>query len=363
MTDQADEHIFRHLHPQSGVALIVADENEGIRFMNRSAEELFGKNTGDLVSHTVCDLFPIERRQALRQRMQQSIQQGESSEFDFWFHRPQNPAQFLAVVVSPIFNEESQCVGVSLQLHDLTQRMEMLRELADREKMSALGSMAGAVAHHFNNLLGGIMTSADFAMASDDPRTLKRALSITLTALTRANDLILSLLAFAEGDRTNAPLTEACEIVKVFADTIRRHLEQHRIELDLKIAPLHARLPGKQIMSVLNLLTTNALEAMPDGGTLLLELSEEDQQAIFRVGDTGDGIPEAYLPHVFEPFFTTKNKTCPSAPEHPGLGLSVVHGIVKDLGGLVTLSLQPGGGTLCTVRIPYRQFEDPCPEA
>jgi signal transduction histidine kinase len=93
---------------------------------------------------------------------------------------------------------------------------------------------------------------------------------------------------------------------------------------------------------------------MPEGGTLRIEtcVSADSTEMLLRISDTGLGMSEFDLRHAFEPFFTTKCEGTPGSSEHPGLGLAVVHGIVRSLGGAVTLASNAGEGTCCTVHLP-----------
>jgi signal transduction histidine kinase len=226
--------------------------------------------------------------------------------------------------------------------------------------MSALSTMAGAVAHHFNNLLGGVLTSIDFALATDDPAVLRRALRTTVSALSRANDLTVNLLSFAEGDRSPSSPEDAARTVNHFVESVAPRLAESQVKLETDVLAVTPIVPAKQLLTILDCLETNATEAMPDGGTLRIELLPgPGHSLVLRVSDTGPGIPRDQLPYVFEPFFTTKRGGPPNDTMHAGLGLAVVHGLVKDLGGVVTVGPAEGGGTICTVCLPGEGIRDP----
>ena len=145
--------------------------------------------------------------------------------------------------------------------------------------------------------------------------------------------------------------------MRVFADTLRRQLADRNIKVETHLEPIRIELPSRQMMTILNLLAENAAEAMPEGGILRIELSEHQDEIILRISDTGAGIPADHIPGVFEPFFTTKGTESNEEGGHPGLGLSAVHGIIKDMGGRVRLNSQPCRGTTVTVCIPFQKQE------
>ncbi len=350
MSGQEEDHFFDRLFLCAGVALIATDDQFRIRFWNDAASRLFGGSAATMLNEPIMSIVPGERRNVATRLFERAIHRGEVSEFEFSYGTSGQPL-YLAVTISPIIDRQGRHVGVSVFARDVSRRMEAERDLADERKMVALGSMAGAVAHHFNNVIGGIITSVDFAQSSDNPQTLRRALSTTISALTRANRLTLSLLAFAEGDRTECLTHDLNETVRQFVASLEPKLKDQNIKLETSLQPLQAMVPAKRILSILDGLTTNACEAMPEGGTLRIELAQERQQILLRVIDTGQGIPAEDLPRVFEPFFTTKFNDA-VAGGHVGLGLAVVHGIVKELGGTVTLCSERPGGTICTVWLP-----------
>jgi signal transduction histidine kinase len=229
----------------------------------------------------------------------------------------------------------------------------MWRDEADVKRMAALGSVAGAVAHHLNNLLGGIVTAVDFAQGGDNPEMLKRALRTVVPALARINALSRALLIFAEGDRSDSSREAVVETVRRFVADHEAVWEEKGISVSTAVAPLDTAVPVRSLLTILEVLTTNACEAMPEGGRLRIELGPcEGGMIVLRVADSGRGIPAEQINRVFEPFFTTKTGLPARGFEPPGLGLAAAHGIVSQLGGTVSLTSAPEGGTVCSVHLP-----------
>lgn len=351
MADNPHAEFFRNLCVHAGVALIAADRDLRIRFWNPAAGRIFGGSVETMLGQPIVSVVPHESRETATRLVERVLHHGEVSEFEFPHRSPTGSPIWLAVTISPIFQDGST-VGVSVFVRDVTRRMNLERQTADARKMTALGSMAGEVAHHFNNIIGGIITSIDFVQDSDDVMTLRRVLKTTAAALTRANELTLDLLAFAEGDRTECPAESVREIVTRFASILEPSLARQGIRLETDLQPVQAWLPTRRVNTILKHLTTNAREAMPDGGTLRIELgTAPDSRILLRVSDTGVGIPPEHAARAFEPFFTTKQSD-PDRGPHSGLGLAVVHGIVRDLKGTVSLASREGGGTVCSVSLP-----------
>lgn len=356
MSDPRNDHFFQDMCFHAGVALVATDEQLRICFWNPAATRMLGGTAEEMSGKPIASIVPAERRELAEKLCARALEHGETSELDFQYHNLAGESRFLAVTISPVINPSGRRKGVSVYVRDVTRRMSLEREMAEGRKMSALGSMAGQVAHHFNNILGGVITSLDFAQSSDEPDTLRRAARTTVAALTRANALTQGLLAFAEGDRSESALGDLAETVRRHAAQLEPGLREQNIRLEVDLEPVEASLPTRQVLTILDNLTMNAREAMPEGGTLRLELQlfPGEPKAILRVADTGCGIEPEHLQRVFEPFFTTKGFQTACPTQHAGLGLAVVHGIVKDLGGSVTVGSRPQGGTVCSVILPLK---------
>ncbi|MDX1412472.1 MAG: ATP-binding protein, partial [Nitrospirales bacterium] len=238
-------------------------------------------------------------------------------------------------------------------------------QLRHRQKMEAIGTLAGGIAHDFNNILGAILGYSELAMAQvlHDPR-LKSYLEEVLSAGHRARHLVRQILAFS---RSSDEDREAVDLRQLITDVLRmvRAGFPASIEIrtlwDCKNAAVYA--DATQIQQVVMNLCANAEYAMRDHGGILeivlsdRKISEEESEGILKlqagpylqltVRDTGVGIPSNELERIFDPFFTTKQ-----AGEGTGLGLAVVHGIIHNHGGGISVSSTPGGGTAFTVLLP-----------
>jgi len=354
MSEPVSEDFFRDICLHAGVAIVATDTQLRIRFWNPAAARLFGRPAEAMLGGSIMAIVPPKRLKVARRLFERALHQGKISEFEFHHRDPAGIPVDLAVSIAPVIDERSTCTGISVHVRDVTRRIESERMTAEAQKMAALGNMAGAVAHHFNNILAGLITTADFSQNSDDPQVLRRALQTITSTLTRASKLTLALLAFAEGEHGEGPLEDVTDTVRRFVADLDPRLREMGIKLEADLQAIGCTLPEKQLYTILDCLTINACDAMPDGGIFRVELapSSDGRDLVLRISDTGWGIAQEDLSRVFEPFFTTKALGPTGLMDHPGLGLAVVHGIVRSLGGTVTLCSSRADGTICSVQLP-----------
>jgi two-component system NtrC family sensor kinase len=231
---------------------------------------------------------------------------------------------------------------------DLERRVEeKSKALVRAETLASLGTLAGGVAHEFNNLLGGIQGTAEEALAdAKDPET-REALDLVVRTARRGCGVTENLLRFARPREPRIESVDAGGILRDAAALLAIDAERRGVRLRVKPGgpPPFPADPAELHQVVLNLLT-NALAFTPEGGLVEAEAAVEGDRAVIRVRDTGPGIPAASLPRLFEPFFTTRGS------EGTGLGLAVSHGIVRAHGGSIEAGNGPDGGAVFTVRLP-----------
>jgi two-component system sensor histidine kinase HydH len=260
----------------------------------------------------------------------------------------------LAASVSGLRGPEGEPAGRLLLFRDLTEVRTLKREVERSRRLAAVGRLAGGVAHEIRNPLSSIKGFATyFRERYRDVEEDRRTAEIMIQEVDRLNRVIGQLLEFAR------PM--AVEKRPVRPDVVaRRALKLVESQAESQGVRLESRLPGGVRVSMdadrmgqvlLNLLL-NAVEAMPEGGTLELaaEIDEANRAARFTVSDTGQGIVRDDLARVFDPYFTTK-------PTGTGLGLAVVHKIVESHGGEVRVESEAGKGTTVTVEVPLEEDE------
>jgi PAS domain S-box-containing protein len=230
------------------------------------------------------------------------------------------------------------------------ERQRLNRQLAQAQKMDSLGCLAGGVAHDMNNVLGAILGLASAHLEAQEPGSpTRQALATIIKAAERGGKTVRSLLSFArlapaeEAElNLNETLMEEAQLLE------RTTLFKVRIDLDLAsdLRPILGD-AGALAHAVMNL-CANALEAMPESGTLTLRSRNVEPAAIeVQVADTGAGMPSDVLERCLDPFYTTKD-----VGKGTGLGLALVYSTVKAHHGQLDLQSQPGRGTCVRMRFP-----------
>jgi two-component system, cell cycle sensor histidine kinase and response regulator CckA len=265
--------------------------------------------------------------------------------------------------------EEARCAlcgsdEVLVVIRNITEKRRLEQQVLQAQKMESLGTLAGGIAHDFNNILAGILGYASFLKSkfSPDNDFFKYVDTIERSAI-RAADLTSKLLSFTRGDKVNyKPLN----INKLIGETLEiiRHTIDKSISVETKLDESLPTIMGDagQIQQVVMNLCVNARDAMSNGGRLFIvtetavvgkadPLVPNDAKlgsyVKIVVSDSGTGMDKNVLARIFDPFFTTK-----ATGQGSGLGLSVVYGIVKGHEGFVTVSSQPGQGSIFNAFFP-----------
>jgi PAS domain S-box-containing protein len=257
--------------------------------------------------------------------------------------------------------EVTQILGVAT---DITQRKDLEEKLNQAQKMEAIGKLAGGVAHDFNNLLTGIIGYSDLAFRRVGAEDRVRSnLEEIKKAATRAASLTQQLLAFSRKQMLQAKELDLNSVVEDMATKLGR-LTSQDIKLITVLAPSLGKIKGdpNQIEQTIMHLVVNAIEAMPNGGTVTIETAsvfldeayaskhlgaQVGPHVMLAVTDTGIGMTAELQKRVFEPFFTTKE-----VGKGAGLGLSAVYGVVKQTGGNIWLYSEPNKGTVLKIYFP-----------
>jgi len=382
------DHSFAGLLEGAPDAMVCVDRSGRIVLVNAQTERLFGYRRAELVGQPVETLVPEAARQEHRgHRARYLADPGPrpmGAAMELSARRRDGSTFRTEISLSAIDTDDGPLVIAAVR--DVTERLELQaererlrceaerdkleRQLQQSQRLESLGQLAGGVAHDFNNLLAVISNYAAFISeevadggAPGDLGSVRDDVRQIQLAADRAAELTHQLLAFARRDVVQPRSLDLNEVIAQVEQLLIRTLGEHVIlktDLAPALCPVLAD-PG-QIEQVLVSLAVNARDAMPSGGTLVVQTSvtsigESDaagrvglapgRYACMKISDTGVGMPGEVIDRAFEPFFTTKPKG-----EGTGLGLATVYGIITQARGYVQIYSEPGLGTTITILMP-----------
>jgi signal transduction histidine kinase len=305
-------------------------------------------------------VHPEDREAYMKSR--DRVTQANSDVFEFRIIRPDGQERVLCREVDVHFSEDGRPIRIFGTMHDVTQRVlaaarerELERQLLHSQKLEALGTLAGGIAHDLNNTLVPIMALSKLTARRFESGTpVRNNLDTIYEASERARDLVRRVLAFSRKEEPEQQQeANLAEIVRE-AMKLMRATVPTSIQLNAEIVDVPAiRADGSQIHQVITNLVSNAAGAMANGmGTITVSLGlpsgkRASKEIRLSVSDTGCGMDEATQQRIFEPFFTTK-----AVGQGTGLGLSIVHGIVSSHGGRIEVKSAPGKGTRFDLYFP-----------
>jgi len=343
-------HCCQALLSEAPVGVVAAGADLKILYINPAAEKIIQAPQQSF--GTILDLVDPSQRDSIRTRLTQSVEVTSKLMVNISPEVTTDRSDLL-VSFTRIDDDEGSTCGVVAWIIDPKSHGAISDRLAQSEKMASLGTLAAGVAHHFNNILGGVATFVDFALTSGDPASMKRALQVTAEASARAAIITESLLSFTKSDSLKPDMADLTEIVLTFSHLIEGPLKRKNIKLHLDLQPVPIRSVEANCMhQVLGILLTNAEEAMPDGGEITISLTSHNSDVELTFTDSGSGIEPQDLPLIFEPFFTTKGLLAGGEKTNPGLGLSIAHGKILEMGGSIQARSNKPTGSQIQITLP-----------
>ena len=342
----------------AGDAIISIDRRGDIRGWNPAAERIFGLTGTEAIGRSLRGVFPERYEQAARLALT-GVQPVTS--FDLSAKRPDGRVLNLAVTLSGVPGRDGKVDGLLAIVRDMTSQRELETQMHQSEKLTALGQVAGGIAHDFNNLLQAILGYSQLMTKNmGNADVVRRGLSVIETAAAGGAETVRRIQKFARL-RPDEPFVSV-ELNQVVQDAvaITRPRWEERVtkggvplRLDLRLTPLPAVMGRpSELNEVVTNLILNAIDAMPEGGTLgIYTRPEGTQHVMLTVADTGVGMPEQVRTRIFDPFFTTKGEV------GTGLGLSVSFSIVQRHSGEMRVESEPGRGTTFTIVLPVGTAE------
>lgn len=244
------------------------------------------------------------------------------------------------------------------QLSTEQQLQALQQQLTEAQRMAALGELVGTTTHEFNNVLMTIINYAKLGMRHRDDASRDKAFDKILAAAGRAEKITNSVLGLARNRKQDFAPTNLAEILQESLVLLEREMQKYRVAVRCEFADAPpVRAVGNQIQQVLLNLMTNARQAMPGGGELVLRIVHDPATGSvdLTVRDSGTGIPREKLPQIFERYFSTKAGPDETGKGGTGVGLSACKEIIDAHGGRIRVESTVGKGTAFIVRLPVWQ--------
>ena len=358
--------LLQVLVQESSVGIAIIDQAGKLIRVNDTLQRMVDRGCDLSAGGPVQGLFCQQRQEEVWDELAPALQGRRPARSFITMLRGKGGVSEQTVEVSVVaLREADETVsGAVLQLTDISAQKRLEAQLAQSQKLQAVGQLAGGIAHDFNNLLTAIIGAADEALARGLPEDdTVEDLEQIRTSAGRGAALVRQLLAFGRQQTLQPRAVSINDAVENLTGLLRRLLGSTiRLELELEHPGRTVRVDPTQLDQVLVNLAVNARDAMSEGGQLTLrtghitlyralirgeETIPPGRYVMVEVQDTGTGIPPEVLPRIFDPFFTTRRERGGS-----GLGLSTVHGIIRQSDGFLAVDSLLGKGTRIRIYLP-----------
>jgi len=352
---------------QAAEGVMITDSDGNVEYVNPAFTRISGYAEADIIGRESTLLRSDRHPGAFYDSLWHTVKTGDVWKGRIVRKKKDGSVYDMEETISPVKDRFGAIVNVVFVGRDVTEQIRLEEQLRHAHKMEAIGTLAGGVAHDFNNILAAMIgfTQAVLDDVSDKPRVQHKMKQVVKAGL-RGRDLVRQILTFSrksEGERTEVSLTP---LIKETHGLLRATLPSSiRMALDLTAIHDTVLADPTQLQQVLMNLATNGAHAMgEEGGRLVIRLSsvtfhdgsnlpdtemEPGSYAKITVEDTGIGMAPEVRQRIFEPFFTTK------APgQGTGMGLAVAYGIVKAHGGAISVQSGPGQGSIFEVFLPMK---------
>ena len=349
-------------------ALIMLDPRGIVTSWNAGAERIKGYSAEEIIGRHFSQFYTEEDRDKhLPEHALAVAAETGKFETEAWRVRKDGSHFWAHVLIDPIRDDDGHLVGFAKITRDISERREAQialertqQQLAQAQKLEALGQLTGGVAHDFNNLLMIVSGHTQSLLRrASDPRTV-RALQAIQTAAARGETLTRQLLTFSRRQPVNPRTVDLAQTIAAFRDVLMSSAPGNiKLRIDIPPHTWPVAVDISEFELALVNLAVNARDAMAAGGTITLSAAnielrgDETAEGLagpfvaLTIADTGSGIAEDLFGKVFEPFFTTKGPD-----KGTGLGLSQAYGFARQSGGAITLASEVGKGTQVTMYLP-----------
>jgi PAS domain S-box-containing protein len=341
---------YRRAIDHAPAGILRTDSRDGrVLDANTVAERLLRMPREALIGRPFTELLPPAERAAGEALRHDALARGTARRDDLHLLVP--GGELVPVYVSAGAIDYGNRHWLLLICIDMSEQRRLEAQLVQSEKMAAIGQLAAGIAHELRNPLAIVMNVLYDLRARLDgaDREVNDGLRIAEEEIGRAQAIIKNLLEFSRESRVDLERLDLNDLVQRTLQLLEKYLESSGVSVNAELGDVPACFANDNALrQILLNLVTNAVQAMPKGGRLVIRTGRSASDRVrLEVQDTGVGIPQAHLKDIFNPFFTTK------APgQGTGLGLFVVHAILQRYGGDVTVASELGAGTTFTVELP-----------
>lgn len=341
--------------------VITTDIDGKIVLMNRAAEQITGWTQLDGIGRHISEVFSIveeKSREKITNPAERALRDGQPrSSLGAILIGRDGHERFVTESASPIRDHHSNLIGAALIFRDVTEKRRFERELQKASKLESVGLLAGGIAHDFNNILSVVLGNVTLCkMLSASNSTVADRLGQAEKGCLRARELTQQLLTFAKG---GAPVRKAASIAEIVHESTGFAARGSSVQCENFAEPnlWPVEVDEGQISQVFNNLVINAIQAMPEGGSLRTRMENREivpsdrlpvvpgRYVHISVADTGCGITREHIPRIFDPYFSTKQTGS-------GLGLATTYAIIQKHQGFITVESAVGKGTTFHIYLP-----------
>ncbi|MGD2095890.1 MAG: ATP-binding protein [Phycisphaerales bacterium] len=286
------------------------------------------------------------------QQLKSAISTGQTCKFDNVSYTADGKTTLLRIICTPLEKTKTakSSSGIVI-IEDITENSNIQRQLANTERLAAIGKLASKVAHELNDPLDGILRYVNLAIRIVEQENLekpKEYLTQCQKGLMRMVQIVSELLEFSRSTFTSMEYTTIEQIIEDAIKTMESKADSLNVSILRNYTHGLGQIRSGNLFQVFCNLAKNALDAMPDGGELSITTRRETNDTILvEFQDTGTGLPSENTEAIFEPFFTTKDKD-----KGTGLGLAICRDIVESYEGRITAENAPNGGSIFSVYLP-----------
>jgi two-component system NtrC family sensor kinase len=341
------------------LSLYAVDRNYRIVAWNRNRESGGqGIPRDDALGRNIFEVLTRQRRDVLEAEFKRAFEYGEIERFEQETTDANGASQHWLISKIPMRDENGAVTHVITLGEDITARVEANRAIGRAERLASVGRLAAGVVHEINNPLATIAACAEALESrvlegafgsSDEVEDLKEYLGLIRSEAFRCKSITNGLLDFSRTRASQQMPVSMTDVVNSAARLLSHQRRGEAVEIRVEAEKNISFIAGDegQLQQAVIALSTNAIDAMPDGGRLTLRTRNEDGYVLVEVSDTGHGIAPENLTKIFDPFFTTKE-----VGRGTGLGLAVCYGIVTEHGGRLDVQSTVGVGTTFTISLP-----------